>query len=77
MKKISTLKSFDHSCIVSRLIEARKEAGLTQNKVADKLGESQSFISKLEAGQRHIDVVTFYKMTKIYKWKLTDYFDAL
>lgn len=36
---------------------ARKEAGLTQEKVAERLHQTQSFVSKCERGERRIDVV--------------------
>ena len=39
------------------LTEARKKSGLTQAEVADRLGKPQSFVAKIEAGERRIDVV--------------------
>lgn len=41
------------------LIDARKQSGLTQKEVADRLGRPQSFVSKYELGERRIDVVEF------------------
>lgn len=41
------------------LIEARKDSGLTQQQVADKLGRPQSFVAKYENGERRLDVVEF------------------
>ena len=37
--------------------DARKRAGLTQVQLAKKVGETQSFISKCERGERRIDLV--------------------
>jgi transcriptional regulator with XRE-family HTH domain len=39
------------------LIACRKEAGLTQQELADRLGRPQSYIAKVETGERRLDVV--------------------
>jgi len=41
------------------LVEARDKAGLTQQKLAKRLGKPQSFIAKYEGGERRLDVVEF------------------
>jgi transcriptional regulator with XRE-family HTH domain len=41
----------------SRLIEARKSAGITQVELAERLGEHQSFVSKIETGERRVSPV--------------------
>ena len=47
------------------LIQARKDAGLTQQQVADKLGRPQSFIAKYENGERRLDVVEFLEIANL------------
>lgn len=59
--------SKDHKYIVEQLKKARKEAGLEQVEVAKLLGKTQSHISKVEAGQRRIDIVALKEFAKIYK----------
>ena len=49
------------------LIEARKEAGMTQVQVAEALGQPQSFISKYELGERRLDVIEFLEIAEILK----------
>ena len=49
------------------LVEARKDAGFTQQQVADKLGRPQSFVAKYEGGERRLDMVEFVKIAKILK----------
>jgi transcriptional regulator with XRE-family HTH domain len=39
------------------LRELRKEAGLTQVGLAERLGKPQSYVSKVERGERIIDLV--------------------
>jgi len=59
--------------LVAQLRKARKEAGLDQKEVAKLLGKTQSHISKIESGQRRIDVIQIKEFAKIYKKKL-DFF---
>ena len=44
------------------LIQARKDAGLTQQQVADRLDRPQSFVAKYENGERRLDVVEFLEI---------------
>jgi len=65
--------SKDHKYIVEQLKKARQEVGLEQTEVAKLLGRTQSHISKIEAGQRRIDIVALKEFARIYK-KQIDYF---
>ena len=44
--------------------KARKNAGLTQQEVADLLGKPQSFVAKYEGGERRLDVVEFIEVAQ-------------
>jgi len=68
-----TIYSKEHRKLVEKLKKARKEAGLDQEAVAKLLRVSQSYISKMEAGQRRIDVVQLRRFARVYKKKI-DYF---
>lgn len=63
----------DHKKIVERLKQARIEAGFGQVEVAKKLGKTQSYLSKIESGQRRFDVLQLKDFAKLYK-KPLDYF---
>ncbi len=65
-----TIFSKDHKYIVGQLKKARLEAGLGQVEVAKLLGKTQSHVSKVEAGQRRIDIGTLKEFAKIYKKEL-------
>ena len=41
------------------LILARHESGLTQEALAARLGRPQSFVAKIERGERRLDVIEF------------------
>ena len=58
-----------------RLIEARKQAGLTQVDVAKRLGKAHSFISKCELGERRVDFVELQQLAKIYNKDLSFFRD--
>jgi transcriptional regulator with XRE-family HTH domain len=52
-----SLVSREYRLFLSILRTAREEAGLSQEGLAKRLGETQSFISKVERGERRLDVV--------------------
>ena len=54
-----------------RLRQARREAGLNQTQVARKLSRPQSFISKVESGERRLDFVELQNLAKIYNKPLS------
>jgi len=60
----------DHKKIVERLKQARIEAGLGQVEVAKKLSRTQSYVSKIESGQRRFDVLQLKEFAKPYKKSL-------
>ena len=57
----------EHQRIVERLKEARLGTGLGQVEVAEKLGRTQSYVSKIESGQRRFDVLQLKEFAKLYK----------
>ena len=68
-----TIYTKSHRYMVKQLIKARKKVGLKQKDVAKRLDRTQSYISKIEAGQRRIDVVQLKDFAEIYKKRL-DFF---
>lgn len=69
MKK--TIYSSEHKYLVERLKKARKDAGLDQENAARLLGVSQSYVSKIESGQRRVDLIQLKQFAKIYKKPLS------
>ena len=60
-----TLGSDRHKALIAFLIERREAAGMTQAQLADRLGEYQSFVARLESGQRRVDVVELIELGSI------------
>ena len=62
-----TIFSEHHSKLVDLLRSARAQAGLTQVQAAKRLGCRQTFISKIECGERRLDVVEFAVICRAYR----------
>ena len=56
-----SLDSKNYSNIRNRLISLRKESHLTQRGLAKKLLVTQSYVSKVESGQRRLDILELKK----------------
>jgi transcriptional regulator with XRE-family HTH domain len=56
---------------LGRLKQARVEASLTQVEVARRLKRPQSFVSKIESGERRVDVVELGELAKLYRRPLS------
>jgi len=63
----------DYKVTISRLKKVRLELGLKQEDVADKLGKPQSFISKIECGERRLDIAELKELAKLYKKDITHF----
>lgn len=63
-----------YEAFLVKLRQARKEAGLTQQDVTKKLGKARTFMSKVELGERRLDVVELKALAKLYG-KALSHFD--
>lgn len=52
-----SLRTPEHLALMQVLIEVRKEAEITQQELADILDRPQSYVAKVETGERRLDVV--------------------
>lgn len=62
---VKTLGTARHEALIALLIQKREAAGLTQAELAEKLGEYQSFVARLESGQRRVDVIEFLALAEL------------
>lgn len=53
-----------HQVLVEILVKARKDSGLLQADLAQRIGKDQSYISNIERGQRRVDVLEFYAIAQ-------------
>ncbi|NUN07190.1 MAG: helix-turn-helix domain-containing protein [Bdellovibrio sp.] len=67
MKKSQHSKLYKH--LLQELKTCRKNADLTQVQAAEALGKHAPFISKIESGERRLDVIELAELCKIYDVK--------
>jgi transcriptional regulator with XRE-family HTH domain len=59
-----TIYSREYPVVLRLLRAAREKAGMTQVDLAEKLGLTQSFVSKIERGDRRLDIVQLRTVCK-------------
>lgn len=65
MEKSIFSQAYDVFCCVLR--ETRQAKGITQVEMAKALGKPQSFVAKIEGGERRVDVVEFLALAQCLK----------
>lgn len=63
-----TLGSPRQKALIDFIVSRREVSGLTQAELAKRLGEYQSFVARLESGQRRVDVVEFLALSEVLKF---------
>ena len=53
-----------HQELIAFIASVRKAAGITQVELAARLGRPQSFVSKVERGERRLDVIEFCQVAE-------------
>lgn len=60
--------------VVCRLLREKREAAeLTQIDLAERIGETQSYVSKVERGERRLDIVQLREFCKAMDMTLGDF----
>ncbi len=59
----------------NQLKKIRKERGLTQEALAEKVGIHPTYIGKLESGKNNVSVKMLFKISRALKVKLADIFE--
>lgn len=62
MKK--SIYSEKHQKLCELITQARKDTGLTQQELADKIKRPQSFVAKYEGGERRLDLIELIEISK-------------
>jgi len=52
-----TIYTREYAVVLRLLREAREAAAITQIELAERLGQTQSFVSKVERGDRRLDLI--------------------
>lgn len=61
---MKTLKNGQRSALCRILVEARTRAGLSQRQLARQLGRAHSYVAKIEAGDRRVEVAEFMTLAR-------------
>ena len=69
-----TLGTTRHRALIAFLTAKRKAAGMSQSELAKALGEYQSFVARMESGQRRIDVIEYENLARILKFEHHEFF---
>lgn len=72
-----SIHSDEYKKLTAILLDARSNAGLTQQEVANRLGKPQSYVAKVEGNERRIDVVEFIALAKALGVDPSGLFDAV
>lgn len=69
-----SIHSREYKAIIKKLIDVRLRSGIRQVQVAAKLRKPQSYVSKIERGERRLDVVELKHFLKVYEMSLKEFF---
>jgi transcriptional regulator with XRE-family HTH domain len=64
LRVTKSLHSPTYRKLTELLVQARRKSGLTQQEVANALKTHQSYVAKVEGGERRIDIVEFIELAK-------------
>lgn len=73
----SSIHDTRYQSVIKLIISARKDKNFSQIEIAEKLGFSQSDISKIERMERRIDVIELLDLINLIADDDTEYFDKL
>jgi len=67
----------EYAALLRLLQQARKEAGITQVELAKKLRQTQSYVSKIERGDRRLDIVQLRTICQVLGLSLVEFVQRL
>jgi transcriptional regulator with XRE-family HTH domain len=59
-----TLRTRGHRRLIEALVAARAKAGMTQRDLAARIRRPNSFVGRMEAGERRVDVIEFIEIAR-------------
>ncbi|HBL6926571.1 helix-turn-helix domain-containing protein [Citrobacter koseri] len=62
---MSSIYSDEYQLVIKLLRSARIEQRITQTQLAESLGKPQSFVAKVESGERRLDVIEFATIARL------------
>jgi transcriptional regulator with XRE-family HTH domain len=68
-----TLLHMKKTHLAALLRQTRLDANLTQSQLAEKIGQTQSYVSKYENGEQRLDLIELEVVCKAMKISLSDF----
>lgn len=68
-----SIHTHEYAALIRLLRKAREEAGYTQVELAKAIGQSQSFVTKAEQGDRRLDLVQLRSLLAIFGVTMVDF----
>ena len=59
------------------LVEYRKRSGVTQAELASRIGRAQTFVSKVELGERRIDLIELLQLLAVLRADPVEFLERL
>ena len=75
--RVKSLFSKDYDLFRQLLLQARIEAGISQQELCKALKRPHSFVSKYETGERRLDVVEFIQIARVIKFDPSQFIRTL
>ncbi len=63
--------------MIGEALTKRRSMGMTQQQVADRLSKPQSYIAKVERGERRLDIVEFVALSRALGLDPSEFFDEV
>jgi transcriptional regulator with XRE-family HTH domain len=64
LEVVETIGTAQHRALVKLLIRKRMAAKLRQGDVAKRMRQYQSWVARIESGQRRIDIIEFFALAR-------------
>ncbi len=72
--KTRELKKEDY-LLAEKIQKFRRERGMTQEELSEKIGRNSSYIAYVETNRRGVSLPVVYKLARVLKVRLRDLFD--
>jgi len=72
-----TIYAPEYAVVLRLFREAREQSGLTQVELAERLGQTQSFVSKIERGDRRLDLIQLRTILEHFGMSLPEFVASL
>lgn len=62
---VKTIGTEHHRALIGLLVQKRENAKLRQSDIAKRMRQYQSWVARIESGQRRVDVVEFFQLAQV------------